>query len=126
MLQITTSGSFANTDKFLSRMSKGDIFKSLGLYAQQGVDALKSATPVESGITADSWSYEIQNNGRDFTIFWTNDHLDDEGTPIVIMLDLGHGTGTGGYVQGRHFIDPAIRPIFDQIANSVWKEVTSS
>jgi hypothetical protein len=126
MISITSSGSFDNTDKFLNRMSHGDIFRALDSYAQRGVDALISATPQESGLTAASWSYEVKRSGRSFTIWWTNHHIDSQGTPIVIMLQFGHGTGTGGYVQGRDFINPAIRPIFDEIANDVWKVVTSA
>jgi hypothetical protein len=125
MLSITTTGSFDKTEKFLLRMSKGDIFKSLDSFARRGVAALSAATPEETGATAASWSYEIQNDGRDFTIWWTNNHLDSAGAPIVIMLQYGHGTGTGGYVQGRDFINPAIRPIFDEIINTVWREVTN-
>jgi hypothetical protein len=125
-LSITSSGSFNNADNFLSHMSRGDIFRALESYAQRGVAALASATPQASGVTASSWEYEIVRHGGDYTIWWTNRHVDATGTPIVIMLQLGHGTGTGGYVQGRNFINPAIAPIFDQIANDVWKEVTSS
>lgn len=102
------------------------MYRALNQYAKQGVDALASVTPVESGATAASWSYEIQIRGGSASIFWTNSHLDPAGTPIAVMLQYGHGTGTGGYVQGRDYINPAIRPIFDQIANAVWKEVTSS
>jgi len=125
MLQITESGSFDRTDKFLARMSKRDIVKALNSYAQQGVDALSAATPSATGETAASWYYEIEGSGLDFRIRWLNRHRDRDGTPIVIMLQLGHGTGTGGYVQGRDFINPAMAPIFDQIANDAWKEVTS-
>jgi hypothetical protein len=126
MLQITSRGSFDKTDRFLSRMSKGDIFRALDVYARRGVSALSAATPEETGVTAASWDYRIEKSGRDFTIWWINTSKDEAGTPIVIMLQFGHGTGTGGYVQGRDFINPAIQPIFDQIASEVWKEVTSS
>jgi hypothetical protein len=126
MLSIATTGTFSKTDRFLSRMSKGDIYRSLDVYARRGVEALAAATPQDSGETAASWDYEIENDGKDFTIRWTNSHTDESGTPLVIMLQYGHGTGTGGYVQGRDFINPAISPIFDQIANDVWKEVTSA
>lgn len=126
MLQITTTGSFQNTDNFLNRMSKGDIFKALEGYAQRGVAALAAETPVESGLTAASWDYQVEKVGGNYTIWWTNSHLDESGTPIAIMLQFGHGTGTGGYVQGRDYINPAIRPIFDEIEQAVWREVTSS
>lgn len=124
MLQIVTSGSFNHTDSFLQRMSKGDIFRSLDTYAQEGVEALASATPTSTGLTAALWSYEITNDGRTFTIAWTNGHVVN-GVNVAILLQYGHGTGTGGYVQGRDYINPAIEPIFDKIASDVWKLVTS-
>jgi hypothetical protein len=125
-LNIVVSGSFDRTDSFLSRMSSRDIVSNLETYAQAGVNALESATPTETGETAGSWYYEIEGGGLDFIIRWCNRHLDSEGVPIVIMLQLGHGTGTGGYVQGRDFINPAMSGIFDEIANDAWKEVTSA
>ena len=106
-------------------MSKGEIFKHLDEYARQGVQALASATPVDTGLTASAWGYEIQKSRGAYSIFWTNTNV-ITGTPVVIWLQYGHGTGTGGYVQGRDFINPAIQPIFDRIADSVWQEVTSA
>jgi hypothetical protein len=126
MLQISSTGSWDDTTKFLDRMSKGDIFDALEAQAQRGVSALAAATPLDSGVTAASWSYEVVKNGGDYTIWWKNSHIDADGTPIAIMLQYGHGTGTGGYVQGRDYINPAIRPIFDEIEDSVWKAVTSA
>lgn len=126
VVQITSKGSFQNTDNFLNRMSRGDIFKALDSYAQLGVYALSAATPSETGLTAASWNYEIENSGSTYTIWWTNKHVDSQGQPIAIMLQYGHGTGTGGYVQGRDYINPAIRPVFDLIASEVWKAVTTS
>lgn len=123
-LEITTTGSFTNTDNFLNRMSKGDIFASLNAYAQRGVEALSAATPVDTGVTAASWSCEVEKSGESYSIRWINTNLAGS-TPIAILLQYGHGTGTGGYVQGRDYINPAIQPIFDEIADSVWKEVTS-
>ena len=125
MFSITSQGSFAKTEAFFKRMLKGDMYAALEPYAREGVNALASATPVDSGVTAASWSYEIQRTGSSYTIVWTNSHVVD-GRPIVIMLQHGHGTGTGGYVQGRDFINPAIKPIFDRIADKVWKAVTSA
>jgi hypothetical protein len=125
-LRITTTGSFDATDRFLSALTTGNQYASLDIYAQRGVAALAAATPEETGATADSWDYTIERDGANVTIWWTNTHVDEVGTPIVIMLQFGHGTGTGGYVQGRDFINPAISPIFDEIANDVWTEVTSS
>jgi hypothetical protein len=125
-IQITSTGSFDKTTKFLEFLSSGRIFNSLEPYAQRGVAALESATPERSGRTASSWSYEIVKSGGTYSIYWTNSDMDDEGTPVVILLQYGHGTGTGGYVQGRNFILPAIVPIFDEISNDVWKAVQSA
>lgn len=125
MLSITVSGDFTKTDLFLAKLARGDIYRSIAALAAAGVAALSSATPEETGATAASWSSDVQISFSGATIFWTNNHVDSAGTPIVIMLQYGHGTGTGGYVQGRDFINPAIRPIMDQIADSVWREVTS-
>jgi len=125
MISFTSSGSFAKTEAFLRQMSKGDILRTLESFGQQGVSALAAATPVDSGVTAQSWGYEVRRSGSSYSIEWTNSHIED-GAPIAILLQYGHGTGTGGYVQGRDYINPAIKPIFDQIAESVWKAVTSA
>lgn len=125
MISFESRGSFDKTDKFLSRMSKGDIFKALELYGQLGVDALSSATPVDTGETASSWGFTVNKSRGAYSIEWTNSHI-VAGVPMVILLQYGHGTGTGGYVYGRDFINPAIRPVFDRIAEEVWKEVTSA
>lgn len=125
MFSFESTGSFNKTEAALLKMSKGDIFSALDSYAREGVSALASATPVDSGITASSWSYEVTKSRGYYSITWTNSHVID-GRPIVIMLQYGHGTGTGGYVQGRDFINPAMKPIFDKIADKVWKAVTSA
>lgn len=122
-ITISSTGSFDNTDNFFSHMLSGSIFNSLDQYAQRGVEALSAATPEHTGKTANSWSYEVEKSGGNYSIHWTNSDVDEDGTPIVILLQYGHGTGTGGYVQGRDFITPAIVPIFDQISNDVWKAV---
>jgi len=106
-------------------MAKGDIFDALDQYAREGVAALANATPIDSGLTAASWDYEITRSGRSYSIIWTNSNTVDD-LPIAIMLQYGHGTGTGGYVQGQDYINPAMKPIFDQIAAKVWKAVTSA
>lgn len=115
-------GDLKKTEKFLKRMAEKDVFKGLEKYAKQGVDALSSATPIDSGLTASSWGYEIHSSSDLYEIVWTNSNI-NEGVPIAIILQYGHGTGTGGYVQGRDYINPAIRPVFDEIAENVWKEV---
>ena len=101
------------------------MFNGLESLGQEGVDALISYTPVDSGVTASSWYYDIQIDSQNARISWHNDNI-VAGTPLVILLQYGHGTGTGGYVQGRDFINPAIEPIFNRIAEEVWKVVTSA
>lgn len=122
-LSITTSGSFNKTDKFLAYLGKGNLYKSLDVYARRGVSALAAATPVDSGVTAESWNYILETGPGYASIWWINTHVDATGSPVAILLQYGHGTGTGGYVQGRDYINPAIRPIMDEIANAVWKGV---
>lgn len=122
---FTSSGDFRKTEKFLKTLSEGDIFKTLDRFGRQGVAALSAATPVDSGLTAMSWDYEITRTRKSWSIAFTNSHM--AGTvPVAILLQYGHGTGTGGYVQGRDYINPAMRPIFDQIADEAWKAVTSA
>jgi hypothetical protein len=106
-------------------MKQGDIFRALDSEARKGVSALAQASPKESGLASDSWDYQIERSGRAVTIKWTNNDVEN-GFPVAIMLQLGYGTGTGGYVQGRDYINPAMRPIFDSIAEQVWKAVTSA
>jgi hypothetical protein len=125
VVEFRSTGSFQKTEDFLQRLSKQDIFAALDSYARAGVEALKSATPFETGVTSESWSYQISKSFGTYKITWSNSHVVN-GVPVVIMLQYGHGTGTGGYVQGRDFINPAIRPIFDKISSDVWKAVTSA
>ena len=96
----------------------------LDAYGAEGVRALASATPVDSGLTAESWDYHVSVTRDSYSITWTNSHVED-GRPIAILLQYGHGTGTGGYVAGRDYINPALKPIFDRLSQAVWKEVTS-
>lgn len=125
MFRIRSSGSFDKTETFLKKMSRGDIFRSLEKYGQAGVAALSAATPVDSGLTAASWSYEIKRTRGLYSITWTNGNIVD-GAPVAIMLQYGHGTGTGGWVQGRDYINPAIKPVFDRLADEVWRAVKSA
>ena len=125
MLQITSGGSFDNTNRFLDAILKGDISTSLDAQAQRGVEALSQATPEESGLTAESWSYKIDRTSGSTTIWWINTHVVD-GFNVAIGLQYGHGTGTGGYVQGEDYINGALKPIFDEIADAVWKEVQNA
>ena len=125
MISLRSKGNYTKTEKFLDKMRHGDIYKSLEQYAKRGVDALASATPIDTGKTASMWNYEIHQTNGEYKIVWTNDNVND-GVNIAVILQYGHGTRNGGYVQGRDYINPAIRAVFDQIANSAWKEVTSA
>ena len=122
MIVLTQSGNFNNTERFLNGAKKLDIKRILESYGREGVRALASATPVDSGLTADSWGFRVTISKGSFSIVWTNSNV-VKGVPIAIILQYGHGTGTGGYVQGRDYINPAIQPIFQKIADSVWLEV---
>lgn len=125
LVSFTVSGSTKRTESFLKKMSRGGLFDSLDASAREGVTALIAGTPVESGLAAESWGYEIERSSSETTIKWTNKDVED-GFPVAIMLQYGHGTGTGGYVQGQDYINPAMRPVFDRIAEQVWKAVTSA
>lgn len=123
-IKFNHRGNFNNTERFFKRERKMDFFRNLEKYAQEGVAALSSATPVDSGLTAASWDYEIVKKKGSISIYWTNSNV-NAGVPIAVILQYGHGTNNGGYVQGRDYINPAIRPVFDKIADNAWKEVTS-
>jgi hypothetical protein len=125
VIGIKSEGSFNRTLKFLEFMKSGDAFSNLDSYGMRGVDALSNATPIESGETAHSWGYKVSGDKGKFKIEWFNSHTND-GKNIAILIQYGHGTGTGGYVQGRDYINPAMRPIFDKIAEDIWREVTSA
>lgn len=124
MISFKHKGSFSKTEKFLKKSLGADYRKVLEKYGQLGVEALANATPVESGETAASWYYEIIQNKSSISIVWKNYHI-NKGVNIAIILQHGHTTRNGGYVQGRDYINPALRPIFDQLAEASWKEVTS-
>ena len=125
MITFEQRGDFRNTDRFLKRMSKFDFANVLKSVAQKGVHALAAATPIDSGLTANSWGYEITRSRSSFSIIWTNSHV-VAGFPVAIGLQYGHGAGTGGYVRGRDYINPAMRPIFEQILADLWTEVTTA
>lgn len=122
---VTLSGSFAKTESFLRSMAKLNLASVLNKYGQDGVVALSTATPKETGRAATSWGFEVVQTGSSAAIYWTNNDIEG-GFPVAVMIQYGHGTGTGGYVQGRDYINPAIRPIFDKILAEVWKAVTSA
>ena len=124
-VKFEVSGGFTKTERFLNRMKRREYLNVFDEFGREGVQALRNATPVESGLTAESWDYEIKRTRDYIEIIWTNSNIND-GVPIAIILQYGHGTGTGGYVQGRDYINPAIQPIFDKIAEKAWKVVTSA
>ena len=125
MIKVTSRGSFAKSLAFLQRMQRRNQFKILYKYGQIGVEALKGATPVDSAMTSESWYYEIVDKPGYFAIHWYNSHVEDPGRiSIAAILQYGHATRTGGWVEGRDYINPAMRPIFDQMVNDMWREVT--
>ena len=124
MIRFTYKGNFNNTEKLFAKAKRLKLENILRKYGDLGVQALAESTPTRSGTTAASWSYEF-HGGSDFaSIIWTNSHT-NKGVNIAMILQFGHGTGTGGYVQGRDYINPAIQPIFDQMVDSIRKEVLS-
>ena len=125
MLKVSSEGDFKRTEKFLNTMRSGSIFRNLERFGRIGVDALSSATPVDTGRAAHSWTYQVWVSGSVYSISWLNTDIEG-GLNVIILLQYGHGTGTGGYVQGRDFINPAMRPVFDKIAEGVWREVLNA
>lgn len=122
MITVHHKGDFKNLEKML-RKSMGLRYRSvLEKYARQGVEALAAGTPVDTGKTAASWDYEIVEENGTLSIYWTNSNI-NKGVNIAMILQYGHGTGTGGYVQGVDYINPALKPIFDAMADAAWKEV---
>lgn len=125
MISVTTKGSFSNLERFLKRNEHIDMDKYLEMYGQKGVEALAAATPKRTGLTADSWSYEIVKGPVQTSITWTNSNVVDGWYNVALMIQYGHGTATGVYVEGIDYINPAIRSIFDAMAEEIWKEVTA-
>ena len=125
MISFRQKGDFSKLTNYLERMKEVVKIGDLDKYGREGVAALESATPVESGLTARSWYYEIENKNGSATISFHNSNIQN-GVPIAVILQYGHGTGTGGWVQGRDYINPAIQPIFDKITEDAWREVTRS
>lgn len=124
MITIEQKGSFDRTERYLQRLKSAQLYSILNKYGSLGVVALSNATPVDSGLTAVSWYYTIEQRPGYYSIRWHNSH-EVAGTPLAILLQYGHGTGTGGYVEGRDFIMPAVRGIFDEMAAEIEKEVNS-
>lgn len=125
MVTFRTKGTFRHTKKMLEKAYACDFRRILDRYGQEGVAALMMATPEDTGETANSWGYEIIEERGRAVINWTNTNF-NEGIPIAVLIQYGHATKNGGWVEGRDFINPAIQPIFDKIAEKAWKEVTGS
>lgn len=123
MITFRQKGDFSKLTRYLERAKEVVRRRDLDKYGREGVAALASATPVDSGLTASSWHYKIENSRGSAVISFHNSNIQN-GVPIAIILQYGHGTGTGGWVEGRDYINPAIQPIFDEIANNAWREVT--
>ena len=124
MITFRHKGDFSKTKQYFKRVKEAARLKGiLEKYGNRGVTALASATPTESGLAASSWYYEVEVGATSSRIIFSNSDIED-GFPVAIMLQYGHGTGTGGWVEGRDYINPAIRPIFDSITESAWREVT--
>lgn len=123
MISFRHKGDFSKLTRYLEKAKETICLGDLDKYGREGVAALASATPVDSGLTANSWYYEIVNKDGSATITFNNSNIQN-GVPIAIILQYGHGTRNGGWVQGRDYINPAVRPIFDKIVNEAWREVT--
>ena len=123
MISFRQKGDFSKLTRYFEKVKEAARLSILDKYGREGVAALASATPVDSGKTADSWYYEVKRQNGSATISFYNSNV-NEGVPIAIILQYGHGTGTGGWVEGRDYINPAIQPIFDKLTEEAWKEVT--
>lgn len=124
MITFKHSGDFSKTISFLNKTKEKDFRKILNRYGKLGVSTLASATPNDTGLTAASWHYEVETANGSSTITFYNSNIQN-GVPIAIILQYGHGTRNGGWVNGRDYINPAIQPVFDKIAADAWKEVTT-
>jgi len=127
LISFSHKGDFSKTEKFLTKAQTHQFASILSKYGEKGVAALQAATPVDTGETAASWDYEIEESANSVTIHWVNHHTapTNSNVNIALILQLGHGTRNGGYVVGRDYINPAMRPVFDEIADEVWNEVNS-
>lgn len=123
MIKFRHRGNFSKATSFFEKVRQAVRLGFLDKYGRAGVAALSSATPVDTGLTASSWYYKIENKNGSVTISFFNSNIQN-GVPIAVILQYGHGTRNGGWVQGRDYINPAMRPIFDQIAKEAWREVT--
>lgn len=122
MIHIKQKGDFSKITHYFQKVKKSAKINDLDKYGKRGVEALSKATPIDTGKTADSWYYEITKENGIAKISFCNSNIQN-GVPIAIILQYGHGTNNGGWVEGRDYINPAIQPLFDEIANDAWKEV---
>ena len=122
-IKMVCTGSFNKTERFLKKAHNASKTIDLTKYGEKGVAALQAATPTRTGLTASSWYYKIEKSGSTITLSFLNSNV-NHGVPIAIILQYGHGTNNGGWVQGRDYINPALRPIFDEMVEAIWKEVT--
>lgn len=122
MITIKAKGNFSKSYKFFEKCKEIVKLGDFDKYGKRGVEALKNATPIDTGKTADSWNYEIEHTSKGVNLIWTNSNQ-NEGVPIAIILQYGHATGSGVFVQGIDYINPALKPVFESIADEVWKEV---
>lgn len=122
MITVKHKGNFNRIERFFNYVLKRDYLNIITDYAEKGLDALREATPTDSGETAAKWNYEIVSGDGITTLYFTNDHMND-GVNVAVLLIYGHGTRNGGYVEGTDFVSPALAPIFYELANSMWKEV---
>ena len=122
-IKMVCTGSFNKTEQFLKKTHNASKTIDLTKYGEKGVAALQAATPTRTGVTASSWYYKIEKSGSTITLSFLNSNV-NRGVPIAIILQYGHGTNNGGWVQGRDYINPALRPVFDEMAQAIWKEVT--
>ena len=125
-VKVGDKGDFKKTFTFLRAMKEKRFLKNLEKYGQMGVDALAAAAPKRTGLTAESWTYDITDNGEQLIISWNNTNVQKGYYNVALMIQYGHGTGTGGWVEGIDYINPALKPVFDKITDAVWMEVKNS
>ena len=124
MITFESHGDFKSTEKLLAKIKAGKLYQGIDGVASSGISALSAATPVDTGLAARSWSYEVKVNRNGCIVNWNNSDLEN-GFPVALMRQTGYATGTGGYVSGIDYINPVMKPVFDQIVNKIWKGVTS-
>lgn len=125
MITAKAYGDFKDTYRYLKFLEDGEMFSGLDHYGRMGVDALARSTPIDTGETAHDWGYEVKVSPGRYIIYWFNTHRNSN-VNIAVIIQYGHGTGTGGWVEGRDYINPAMQPLFDKIVDEVWRQVRSA